>query len=437
MPTELPSGPQIIKAEHRAQISFVVKWWRQMSPPQRILTVGAFVCTLVSVLGWCLSNFFTIRGVNSMIASRVLLFFMLLSGTCLFCVFVWAVAFFKRKALWSLTSFLCWLAIVIFLDWWAPRPQIAQAPSVAPTSAPIADNNRPDLVPYLDQITMKDSKSDDGKPEVHIILIADISNRGAESNVFGMRLELETPDGRVTEAPLAHPAKPIVYQRFPGDPQSIVYTGNDLLEKKTSDHPIARNGNVMGLIYAVISNARVNDFNYPGQTKVKLSIKDVLDKPSSVEDTYNPDGKMRIWYGVGSQPLQYPSPVQTATPPKSLQSHHKAASVPTRRDIQGKLAGFSNDGELIQKEFYKHAGQGGDAQKPASLAVSRWHEKIEAYLKTIPAGNIYLARFNNEVPGNGVYPVGINLDVMSAWDQLQSDLARLNEFMKDTDLGNP
>jgi hypothetical protein len=85
----------------------------------------------------------------------------------------------------------------------------------------------------------------------------------------------------------------------------------------------------------------------------------------------------------------------------------------------------------------------GDGTKTQTLAqqqafvdgVQQWHSETVSYIKTIPRSDIYLARFESGVRGTSSYPNGIFQIQLGSWDLLMSDLAKLNEFITDPDLG--
>jgi hypothetical protein len=70
-------------------------------------------------------------------------------------------------------------------------------------------------------------------------------------------------------------------------------------------------------------------------------------------------------------------------------------------------------------------------------AVQKWHLEIVSYLKTIPRGDNYLARFQAGSRETDSYPPGIYQNHIGTWDILMSDLTKLNEFITDPDLGRP
>lgn len=70
-------------------------------------------------------------------------------------------------------------------------------------------------------------------------------------------------------------------------------------------------------------------------------------------------------------------------------------------------------------------------QKETADSILAWHKRVEDRLRLPPMGAQYVARFSNQVRGSGSYPFGINMDLGGVWDQLHSDLQRLDEFMKE------
>jgi hypothetical protein len=168
--------------------------------------------------------------------------------------------------------------------------------------------DRPKLVPYLDQISLVQHEAANGTPEVHVIAVADISNQGAESKVYRGQLELITPDKKHYPVRLVEPPENIVFERFSNDPERIVYGRDDDLFKKTSEAPIPRNGNAIGVVYGVIANALVPQFTTPKTTKFRLTVEDVFERRSVTEDTFNQldglDTFLKKFHGIGKQPGQ-------------------------------------------------------------------------------------------------------------------------------------
>jgi hypothetical protein len=105
--------------------------------------------------------------------------------------------------------------------------------------------------------------------------------------------------------------------------------------------------------------------------------------------------------------------------------------------IQNKLSAFLNEGTGLREEWKKRLlDPSKDLQLLSAASVKSWHARVEAYLKAIPKGNVYVSRFNVSQAGRD-YPLGINYNVDDEWNLLLSDLNRLNEFIADTSLGSP
>jgi hypothetical protein len=103
-----------------------------------------------------------------------------------------------------------------------------------------------------------------------------------------------------------------------------------------------------------------------------------------------------------------------------------------RRGILDKLAGFIQTGNKLREGMNSTDET---LQRRAAMQIPVWHKTIEEYLQTIPRGNIYFAEFQNQIL-NSMYPYGLKItDGKELWDMLVSDLSRLNEFIKDPDLG--
>jgi hypothetical protein len=106
-----------------------------------------------------------------------------------------------------------------------------------------------------------------------------------------------------------------------------------------------------------------------------------------------------------------------------------------KAEISKHLSDFITEGVQLRNKWQEHLGQPEQVQKQDANGVQLWHRKIESYLKTIPQGDVYIARFQGSVRTSGSYPVGINVNLAGLWDSLMSDIAKLNEFIKEADLG--
>jgi hypothetical protein len=106
-------------------------------------------------------------------------------------------------------------------------------------------------------------------------------------------------------------------------------------------------------------------------------------------------------------------------------------------NIESQLASFIRKGNDLRSEWQKCLGSAEQVQRQPALAISGLHKAVGEYLNSIPRGSIYFARFQNQLRSSGSYPEGINVRIAGNWDLLHSDLARLNEFLLDPDLGKP
>jgi hypothetical protein len=105
-------------------------------------------------------------------------------------------------------------------------------------------------------------------------------------------------------------------------------------------------------------------------------------------------------------------------------------------EIQRMLTKLSVKGSDIREKWRAVKGTPEEIQRPYAKQVHQWHAEIVGYLSTIPRGDGYLARLNGGLrTGSGGYTIGINPNLYDDWDLLASDLAILNDFIKD--LGKP
>ena len=108
----------------------------------------------------------------------------------------------------------------------------------------------------------------------------------------------------------------------------------------------------------------------------------------------------------------------------------------TRRAVQKRISQFISSGNSLRNRWVPNAFSP-DQQRAWASSVSDWHRSVEAYLKTIPRGDIYLVRFRNQVGTLHGYPGATTPEGFKGWDMLMSDLTRLNEFLEDPELGAP
>jgi hypothetical protein len=108
------------------------------------------------------------------------------------------------------------------------------------------------------------------------------------------------------------------------------------------------------------------------------------------------------------------------------------------RSIQDKISKYMDAGNSLRITFTPGVPPSQEQQHAWSMSVDKWHASIENYIKTIPRGSIYLVRFRDRETGNAVYPGGgMTSEWYEHWDLLSSDLARLEDFLKDPELGAP
>ena len=113
-------------------------------------------------------------------------------------------------------------------------------------------------------------------------------------------------------------------------------------------------------------------------------------------------------------------------------------NIQLKREIQSKLSLFMTKGEAIRDAWKAAMGKPGESQLPHANKARQWHTALEDYLRKIPRGDIYVARLNSAPrAGFGGYPMGHDPKVNDTWDLLISDLAVLEQFMKDPELGEP
>jgi hypothetical protein len=108
----------------------------------------------------------------------------------------------------------------------------------------------------------------------------------------------------------------------------------------------------------------------------------------------------------------------------------------TRRAIQKRISQFISLGNLLRNKWVSGAFSPDEQRAWASSALD-WHKSVEVYLQTIPRGDIYLVRLRNQVRSSATYPGATTPEGFRGWDLLMSDLARLNEFLEDPELGAP
>ncbi len=109
----------------------------------------------------------------------------------------------------------------------------------------------------------------------------------------------------------------------------------------------------------------------------------------------------------------------------------------TRAKLQEALSELVVEGNRLRQQWGQRLGSpDNDPQRQSAAMVAQWHSKVRGFLSSVPRSRAYQARFDIPVPQLGV-PEGMLVEVSGWWGQLSSDLARLNEFIADADLGKP
>jgi hypothetical protein len=121
----------------------------------------------------------------------------------------------------------------------------------------------------------------------------------------------------------------------------------------------------------------------------------------------------------------------------NVESGASARIAEERQKVQAQVANLMNEGKTLRDAWEARLRKPNGGQGQIASEVQRWHERTAEYLKTIPRGNVYLARFQTSPRPSGAYPVGIEVRLAGIWDILLGNLSRLNEFMTDPDLGRP
>src|ERR1700674_5877849 len=86
-----------------------------------------------------------------------------------------------------------------------------------------------------------------------------------------------------------------------------------------------------------------------------------------------------------------------------------------RREIQLKLAEFLDRANKVRQGWLNTVNQPEEIQRPNLAKTTELHKAVEDYLKTVPRGTVYLARFNNSLRPGGSYPTGLNMNVGGGW----------------------
>jgi hypothetical protein len=110
-----------------------------------------------------------------------------------------------------------------------------------------------------------------------------------------------------------------------------------------------------------------------------------------------------------------------------------------KREIQNKLSSFLAGENKIRDEWRIAMGQPDKTiQTTFASKAKQKHSEIDTYLRTIPRGSLYSARFNG-YPRTvcAGYPLGHADEVCRELETLEADTNALGEFIKDPDLGRP
>ncbi len=111
--------PEILPPERND--SGTVQFWRWSVSARKAKAIRlALAIPSLGLAGWLLQNFLQLRGVVDLLASRIDLAFLWLALTIAGCAAV-AGVFRRQKLIAGIVAFIS-LAIVVGLDWWAPKP---------------------------------------------------------------------------------------------------------------------------------------------------------------------------------------------------------------------------------------------------------------------------------------------------------------------------
>lgn len=151
------NGPEIVPPEKRLAT---------LSPTVRLYIRRAAITSLAGflfwLLLWCLQSFLGVRGVVQMVASRILLFFMWLSGAGLIVLGALTLPRLQSRRLFMAVVNTVWIVGVVALDRWAPRPTPIPSLTATTTAAPVttaASSPSPpsshSVVPKQDEVTRR------------------------------------------------------------------------------------------------------------------------------------------------------------------------------------------------------------------------------------------------------------------------------------------
>jgi hypothetical protein len=108
-----------------------------------------------------------------------------------------------------------------------------------------------------------------------------------------------------------------------------------------------------------------------------------------------------------------------------------------RQNILDKLGNEVLDGAKLQNEFRDNLCNNVGDEHKIEMQIVHWHNSIEDYLGQ-ELGRVWLARFRNQTKPPSSWPCAFDRRYRNAyvvWNGLSSDLDRLNEFMKDPEIG--
>jgi hypothetical protein len=108
-----------------------------------------------------------------------------------------------------------------------------------------------------------------------------------------------------------------------------------------------------------------------------------------------------------------------------------------RQNILDKLGNEVLDGAKLQSEFRDNLCNSVGDEHKIETQIVHWHNSIEDYLEQ-ELGRVWLARFRNQTKPPSSWPCAFDRRYRNAyvvWNGLSSDLERLNEFMKDPEMG--
>lgn len=448
--SDLPPNPQteILPPESRAlSVS-------TMPPVARRFVIGLSASALLTLLLWVVNEFTSIRGIVSVVGSRIILVFGWIILVVLGGVLAWGTNWPKKKTVAIIVWSLLWAAILLAIDYWAPRPTPAPKPPAPLVTLQISPAGFPVSVPAhttLSILPLHPFQTFGGtSTQPHIF-----DNSCGEEHLWPSREEIDSkPPNAYEEVRRVevtnHSQRTVaagqlefgvLYNDPSGvgcmPPSNFTPTQKDVISIPTLDAGksfdfvvVNQTNRCAWLILPDTITAKVGDDERGTGFPLALEPINIPNWPST------PFAATSVkWQGV---PIKNPGyglvrSGAECQPPNDTEK---------RKAILAQLGSYVSEGSKLQIMLQRVAcddqSSTGTRLDDLSRKIGNWHRKAGTYIGK-ELGQSYLDRFHNQTKPPSSWPCFLvrssTIDTYALWNGLSSDRERLDEFMGELETG--